>query len=155
MENETKKNVGGRPPIAPATPDELWEAFEVYKNECHNDVRVDLRTSAAAHKPLTWVGFMAHLGVGYKAKDFIAYYKQKEGFSALLTRIGNIIECDQVEGAMIGDYNASIVARLNGYTDKTETKHQGDFTIKHEHTGFMPASSEDEIRRREGIDGTV
>ena len=155
MENETKKNVGGRPRIAPGSPDELWEAFEEYKKKCHDDVRIDPRTGAVTHRPLTWVGFMAHLGVGYRPAEFKDYYGKKPEFSNLITRISNIIECDQVEGAMIGDYNASLVARLNGYTDKTETKHHGDLTIRHEHTGFKPASSEEEIRRREGIDGTV
>jgi hypothetical protein len=145
----------GRKPIAPATPEELDEKFEAYKRECRKDARVDLRTGAIVHKPFTWVGFMAFLGVGYKPADFISYYKAKKEFCDLLTRIGNEIEADQLNGAMMGDYNASLVARLNGYTEKTETKHQGNLTIRHERTGFKPASSEDEIRQREGIDGTV
>ena len=145
----------GRPPKAPATPEELWEKFEAFKAECLEAVRIDQRTGQVTHRPLTWVGFMAFLGVGYKAADFIAYYGQKDNFSDLITRIGNIIEGDQVEGAMLGDYNSNLVARLNGYTEKTENKHHGDLTIRHEHTGYKPASSEDEIREREGIDGTV
>ena len=130
MEDDKKR--GGRPPIAPATPDELWEKFEAYKHECLNGVRIDQKTGSVIHRPLTWVGFMAFLGVGYRPAEFKDYYGKKEEFSHLITRIGNIIEGDQVEGAMMGDYNANLVARLNGYSEKTDNKHdvKGGFIWK-------------------------
>lgn len=122
----------GRKPIAPATPEELDNMFEAYKKKCLDYIRVDIRTGAVAHKPFTWVGFMAFLGVGYKPADFISYYKAKKEFCDLITRIGNEIEADQLNGAMMGDYNANLVARLNGYTEKTENKHEvkGGFVWK-------------------------
>lgn len=122
----------GRKPIAPATPEELDNMFEAYKKKCLDDTRVDIRTGAVVHKPFTWVGFMAFLGVGYKPADFISYYKAKKEFCDLITRIGNEIEADQLNGAMMGDYNANLVARLNGYTEKTENKHEvkGGFVWK-------------------------
>lgn len=150
-----EKNKRGRKPIAPDTPEVLESCFEAYREQQRERSRTDLRTGDIIHMPLTWVGFMAFLGVGYKPADFKSYYGAKEEFCDLITRIDNIIEENQLEGAMLGDYSSNLVARLNGYTEKTETKHNGGLTIKHEHTGYKPASSEEEVRKREGMDGTV
>ena len=48
------------------------------------------------------------------------------------------------------------VAKLLGqWVDKQEHTHEGDVTIKLVKTGYTPASSEEEILKREGMDGLV
>lgn len=148
----------GRKAIAPTTPDALWDAFERYRNECIEDAQIDTRTGAVIPMPLTWVGFMDSLGLGYRPARFKEYYRAKgEFWEVIIARIENAIERNQLQGALLGNYNANLVARLNGYTDKTETetKHKGSITINHTRTGYEPASSEEEVLKREGIDGIV
>ena len=120
---------GGRPPIAPATPDVLWEKFVEYVQWCIDNPILDPRTGARMPQALSWQNFMAFLGVGYRPRQYKDYYGKKEGFSAVITRIENIIEGNQLNGALAGVYTPNIVARLNGYTDKTETEN------KHEVSG--------------------
>ena len=146
---------GGRPRIAPATPEELWERFVAYIQWCIEHPAPSRKQGEWMPRPLTWRGFMAFLGLGYKPDQYKDYYGKKEGFSGVITRIDNVIESNQLDGALVGTFDSNLVARLNGYTEKTETKHHGNLTIKHERTGFSPASSEAEIRKREGIDGTI
>lgn len=114
----------GRKPIAPSTPDDLMEAFFDYMDELQKKTRIDKNTGAVIHTPPSWPGFMDHLGLGYKAERFKEYYRAKgEFWGVTITRIENAIERDQLEGAMLGDYHQNIVSRINGYTEKTENKH--------------------------------
>lgn len=148
-------NKGGRPRTAPATPDELWELFVKYVQWCAEHPAPSRKQGETIPRPLTWDGFLAFMGLGYSSYDYKDYYGKKDGFSVVITRIDNIIRANQLDGAMVGTFDSNLTARIGGYTDKTETKHYGDLTIVHEYTGFNPASSEEEVRRREGIDGTI
>lgn len=123
----------GRKPIAPDTPEELMEMFDIYRDECRDDVIVDPRTGVAVSKPLTTVGFMDSLGLGYRWRRFKEYYSAKgELWAVSIARIENAIERNQLEGGLLGLYNPNLTARLNGYTEKTENKHEvkGGFVWK-------------------------
>ena len=50
-----------------------------------------------------------------------------ERFSTIRSRVKKVVRQDQIEGGMVGQYNASITQRLNGLTDKQEIK--GDTSI--------------------------
>ena len=56
-----------------------------------------------------------------------------------------------------GDIKATklILDTLGELVIKEEHKHEGEVTIKLVETGYTPASSEEEILQREGIDGTI
>lgn len=122
MEDTTSKR--GRKPIAPDTPEGLMDMFDGYKRECKDDVIIDPRTGAAVSKPLTTVGFMDYLGLGYRWRRFKEYYSAKgELWAVTIARIENSIERNQLEGGLLGLYNPNLTARLNGYSEKTENKH--------------------------------
>lgn len=128
---ENSMNKRGRKPIAPATPDELLEFFDLYRNECREDGIIDPKTGAIIPLPLTRVGFMDFLDLGYRWRRFKEYYASKDDFWAVtIARIENAIERNQLEGALVGSYNSNLVARLNGYTEKTENTNQNNVIIK-------------------------
>lgn len=62
-----------------------------------------------------------------------------------------------VERYAKGDPKAiETVAKLLGqWKEEHKVEYEGDVTIKLVETGYTPASSEEEILKREGIDGTV
>jgi hypothetical protein len=45
-------------------------------------------------------------------------------FSTVRSRVRQQVRQDQIEGGMVGQYNASITQRLNGLTDKSEVVHK-------------------------------
>lgn len=151
MEGKSKYNTNQ---IVPATPEKLWETFLAFRDSMLEDTRTDEKTGTVTHTPLTWVRFMDYMGSSYRPRRFKEYYSAKgKAWAVVIARVENAIEADQLEGAMMGDYNSSIVARINGYTDKTESEntYKGDIVIKHEVTGYKPASSEEEVKKREGL----
>ncbi len=127
----------GRPPRF-KTPAELWDKFVEY---CHytdanpwqlksgsqamdasgeetksNYLRQEVRPVQRAY---TLYGFCAFAGIHYKWADFYKNYKEKQGFKQVLDQIENVICAQQVDGAIINQFNGSLVARLNGLADKT------------------------------------
>jgi hypothetical protein len=62
---------------------------------------------------------------------FSRYEKGKgyEDFWAITTRIRNIIESNQFEGATVGAYNPNIIARKLGLIDKKEVDQKGSVNI--------------------------
>lgn len=130
-------NPVGRPPRF-KNPEALWEKFVEY---CHytdsnpwqlksgsqamdangeetksNYLRQEVRPIQRAY---TLYGFCAFAGIHYKWADFRKNYKEKQGFTQVLDQIENVILAQQVDGAMINQFNGSLVARLNGLADKT------------------------------------
>jgi hypothetical protein len=47
-------------------------------------------------------------------------------FISIVTRIKEEIRNDQVEGALVGQYQQNIVARLNALTEKTDVTSNGE-----------------------------
>lgn len=56
-------------------------------------------------------------------------YRKRNDFVEIVTRIENIIFTQKFEGAAVGAYNASIIARDLGLADKKENKHTVDKPI--------------------------
>jgi hypothetical protein len=70
-------------------------------------------------RPMTLEGLCNYIDI---AKSTFQEYEKKNDFSAITTRIRQIIETQQFEGAASGFLNPSIIARKLGLTDKTEVK---------------------------------
>jgi hypothetical protein len=74
--------------------------------------------------PLSLEGFEVYI---YQKKGFFIeqYFKNidnaYEQFLPICSYIKREIRTDQINGGMVGQYNASITQRLNGLTEKTET----------------------------------
>lgn len=121
------------------TPDILWEAcveyFEatderkwVKKDWVGKDAKpVDRETDT----PYTITGLCIFLDVN--TQYFYDFKKRLEGkeddeskdFSLVITRVEDIIKTQKFEGAVVGAFNANIIARDLGMTDKKEVDIKG------------------------------
>ena len=114
------------------SPSELWEkACEYFqwcdehpwvKNEAvkagdHFGELVKVPTS----RPYTLTGLCYYLGVGSRYFDDIG-----EDFSAVEHKIKQVIDTQQFEGAAVGAYNASIIARKLGLSEKVDHTSGGE-----------------------------
>jgi hypothetical protein len=112
------------------TPERMWELFEQYRAKTKTNHRKKMvfvgKNGEEKHEhlevPLTMEGFenyVADLGV---ITDISDYLENKQGryadYVPICSRIRKTIRQDQIEGGMVGQYNASITQRLNGLVDK-------------------------------------
>lgn len=116
------------------SPDELWQLFLDYKSATKKKPRhryvMNQRTGRFGKEklevPLTKEGFynfVANQGVISTLKDYFSNRDERyEEFVPICSRIRDEITQDQIEGGMVGQYNASITQRLNGLADKTEAR---------------------------------
>jgi hypothetical protein len=60
------------------------------------------------------------------AQDLGQYFENRDNryleYVAICSRIRRAIRQDQIEGGMVGQYNASITQRLNNLVDKQQTE---------------------------------
>ncbi len=115
-----------------ATPDLLWEAaceyfaycdrtpWKAIKNKTKGEIKE--KEESPTQRPYSLTGLMAYLDV---SKSFWNDFKKgsHEDFSVVITRIENVIRTQQLEGAIVGAFNANIVSRINGLADKQEIDH--------------------------------
>jgi len=111
------------------TPEKMWELFEEYvKHKRANPRKIDKATGSgkvvqeSLRVPLTMSGFRAF---GHsKGVTVVHYFANTDDsyseYRTICSRIEDEIRNDQIEGGMVGQYNASITQRLNGLTEKTE-----------------------------------
>lgn len=116
------------------TPEALYELFEGYVKETKERTR---NVPKATNKgvlyephtpPLTIDGFKTYCNK--KGSDVNRYWYNVGGecdaYVSIVTRIKEEIRNDQIEGALVGQYQQNIVARLNGLTEKTDVTTQGE-----------------------------
>lgn len=112
------------------TPERMWELFEQYRAKTKANHRKKMvfvgKNGEEKHEhlevPLTMEGFenyVADLGIRQDLGDYFANTKGAySDYSTICSRIRKTIRQDQIEGGMVGQYNASITQRLNGLVDK-------------------------------------
>lgn len=111
------------------TPEMLWDAaceyFEVTDSRKWFKTEFNGRDAIECHIPIetpyTLTGMCIFLDVN---TGFWSEFKnaKHEGFSEIITRIENIIYTQKFEGASVGAFNANIIARDLGLTDKKEVE---------------------------------
>jgi hypothetical protein len=142
------------------TPDLLWEAACEYFQWCQDNPWMKIEQARAAGKPGLAIKVKKGQAVGIQATrptelaelptarpyslsglclylgcSHHYFYEFKktanEDYLDILTRIELIIETQQFEGATVGAYNANIIARKLGLTDKQEIENnvKGELTI--------------------------
>lgn len=81
-------------------------------------------------KPYTIQGLCIFLGI--TEQTFLNYSNNEnyKDFFEVFTHVRNIIENNQFEGATVGAYNSSIIARKLGLADLNKTEHSGQITVK-------------------------
>ena len=136
---ETTKHAGGRPPKF-KTPEELQEKAEVYFQYCDtHPIEVWQRKAAAANqsakngsgvksdegtmyirRPYTLDGLGLWCGIA-NWRDFRANHASDE-FSTVIRTLEARVRDQQVSGAVVGMYNANLVARLNGISESVQVE---------------------------------
>jgi hypothetical protein len=111
-------------------PEDLYQLFVEYKKHVKENPRYSYALSNKTGKaepiplevPLTMSGFrvFAH-NHGLVVHDYFANTGGRySAFTTICTRISDEIRNDQIQGGMVGQFNASITQRLNGLTEKTD-----------------------------------
>ena len=116
------------------TPEKMWEYFEAYRLEVKCNPRSktvfpgkDAKPQKEPlERPLTLEGFENWCADRGIIEDLGDYFGNTKGnyanYSAICSRIKRVIRQDQIEGGMVGQYNASITQRLNALVDKQENQ---------------------------------
>lgn len=123
------------------TPEKMWELFEAYVKEVKNNPRIKTeyvgkdgdRVGTPLERPLTMSGFECYISDKDVLVDLGHYFANTEDryseYRTICTRIRKAIRQDQIEGGMVGQYNASITQRLNGLVDKNQTELKGETPV--------------------------
>ncbi len=111
------------------TPEILYELFEKYKKKVHENPRYNYQLDRTGkvvpiplRVPLTFEGFKVYC---YNEKGSVKHYfdntdNDYEEYRHICSYIREEIRQDQIEGGMVGQYNASITQRLNNLIDKQQ-----------------------------------
>jgi hypothetical protein len=118
------------------TPEAMWDLFEAYKRWCKENPRYSYSlsnktgeaTAVPLERPLTQVGFRTFAADrGQSVQDYFANYEGRySAYTTICSRIEEAIRMDQIEGGMVGQYNASITQRLNNLTERVDTTTNGE-----------------------------
>jgi len=121
------------------TPEKLMQLFEDYVKETKSNPRKkmvfvgkDGRSDfELLETPLTMEGFRVYAfnKVGCIKHYFDNTDERYNEYSTICSHIKDIIRNDQINGGMVGQYNASITQRLNGLKESTETEIKGTLNI--------------------------
>jgi len=116
------------------TPERMWELFLAYVKEVKSNPRKKvvfvgkdgMQKDEPLERPLTMEGFELYVADLQVITDLSDYFENKQGrydaYVPICTRIRKAIRRDQIEGGMVGQYNASITQRLNGLAEKTHNE---------------------------------
>lgn len=113
------------------TPEKMWELFEAYRKDVKDNPRHvsdyvgkdGMHVVKPLERPLTMEGFENYVAdIDGMPNDLSYYFANTDDryteYSAICSRIKRAIRQDQIEGGMVGQYNASITQRLNGLADR-------------------------------------
>lgn len=115
------------------TPELLYELFEKYKSKTHENPRYNYQLDRNGkivpiplRVPLTLEGFkiFCYNEIGVVKHYFDNTDNRYEEYSTICSCIRDEIRNDQIEGGMVGQYNASITQRLNGLAEKTQNENK-------------------------------
>ena len=124
-----------KPPIKEKyiTPDELADFWEEYKQWVEsNPIRIQdfvgkdgVEVFRLRQRPLLQMRFYTWVRAE-KGMCVRQYFDNSKGaydsYLAIVTRVREEWQSDQIEGGMVGIYNQQLTAKLNGLIDKQETK---------------------------------
>lgn len=124
-----------------SSPEILWEAcqeyFEAtdarkwYKTEFNGKDAIECHVPTET--PYTWTGLYLFLDISHQTWSD---YEKREDFIEITTRVRNIIYTQKFEGAAVGAFNANVISRDLGLTDKKE--HTGTVNNINYNTDITP-----------------
>jgi hypothetical protein len=118
-----------------SSPEILWESCKEYFEATDKRVweQTDFRGKDAVEvkiptqAPYTLTGLYLFLDIDRKTWDL---YRERQDFIPIITRVENIIYTQKFEGASVGAFNSSIIARDLGLRDKKELSGENGGPIK-------------------------
>lgn len=124
----------GRPRKFP-TPDDLWAAFEEYREwaENHPWYKYDSIKSGEnagtlipipTTRPLTEWEFAVFCNM---SRTGLIEYCKRDEYSDIYSRIKDTMSAQRISGGMAGAYNGNLVARIDGITEKSEIDQTNHF----------------------------
>jgi len=138
-----------------ATPELLWEAACQYFNwvDAHPWFKIEQMKNPVVEtnretgekkitaiakiptaRPYTLSGLCLYLDASESYwRNFRKNETLSEDFLTIITRIESIVETQQFEGASVGAFNANIIARKLGLTEKQEMTGKDGGPIEHDH----------------------
>jgi len=114
------------------TSSELWSLFSEFKawlkdNPRYENVfnnKLSKVVQIPRERPLTWSRFDSWInnkGIITDLEDYRQNTQERyKEFKGVIKRINQEMYADKIEGATVGIYNANIISRLLGLTDKKE-----------------------------------
>jgi hypothetical protein len=120
-------------------PEKFWELFEAYRKDVKDNPRIKIeyvgkewdKVETPIERPLTIEGFKCYCAANQC--DIQAYWNNRDDnyadFSPIVMRVREEIRSEQIEGGMVGAYNANLTARINSLSDKQELKHEGNVQV--------------------------
>lgn len=131
------------------TPEALLEACYDYFQECDSNPwyknealkggdRVGEIIQVPTTTPYTKSGLYVYIGIDRKTWDL---YKEREDFIPITTYVEGIIYTQKFEGAAVGAFNANIIARDLGLTEKKEV----DQTVRGVNLIIQPQEGNDPL----------
>lgn len=155
-------------PFRIKTSDELWEKFTAYCDDVENNpwqiktgsnsingsngttpsnsMRQEVRVLPRAY---TLQGFCAFCGIASCWSDFKRTNMSRRGFREVIGQIENVVMSQQLDGALLHQFNGNIVARLNGLVDR----HAQEITGKDGSEFKFPKLSIDDIEELKTLNG--
>ena len=152
-----RTGVGGRPPSftdPEAFKEKCLEYIEWVKN---NPVEKTITASfqgVITHKKvphmrgMTQFGLATYLGVGITT---LKNYGKHPEFMSIFEGIDAMMKAWNLDGAMSGDLNVTLVARIDGHADKTETDITTNGESINKQNIDMSKLSDDELRNLDSI----
>jgi hypothetical protein len=123
-----------------ATPELLWEAACEYFEWCRENpwIKKDWvgkdaeEVDRETERPFTLTGLCIYLDCSSSYfRSFKSTLQEKDkDFLTIITRIEEIIYTQKFEGAAVGAFNANIIARDLGLSDKVNNEHSGEVSVK-------------------------
>jgi hypothetical protein len=140
----------GRPRLF-ETPENLWDMFIEYVNWAKDNPWIKkepIKTGDDAgtlidiphERPLTIWEFVTFIGM---SRSCFEAYCQKKEFVIVCKTIKDRMTAQRVSGGLTGAYNANLVARIDGITDKQEIDNTHIFPTKM-NINFTKAPKDDE-----------
>ncbi len=119
------------------TPEALLKECYAYFDWCHenpiktNDVirggeNAGTQISYENERPYTIDGLCVFLGITYPTLLNYENAETHKDFFKVISHVKSKIRENQLSGAIVGNYNSNIVARINGLTDSQKHEHSGE-----------------------------
>lgn len=132
-----------------ANPWQMKSASNSLSDSEKSNMRQDVRVLQRAY---TLHGFCAFCGIASKWADFKATNKgRNEQFANVIAQIENVVCSQQLDGALINQFNGNIVARLNGLEDYQVTQLVGKDGEEFKFPKFT-ADDIEELKRLNGVE---